>query len=121
MIAAADATLLNDAELKGSAAVAAMSIEETDPTAFVAEQHQILAENPNRQRQILQFRRHRHRLPEATKVFATRGIRADVSQFRVFSGHLATVVATIGLPDRLLLLPFHFPPPQANLVLAPNF
>src|SRR5205807_8866822 len=71
-------------------------------------QHHILAENTNSERQILQFRRHRHGLPEAAKVLTTRGIRADVSQLGVFSGHMTTVIATVGLSHRLLLLTLHF-------------
>jgi cytochrome c oxidase assembly factor CtaG len=89
-----------------------MPVEQADPAPLIAKKHQILAENPKRHRQIAEFGRHRHWLPEAAKVLAARGIGADMGQLGVFSRHMATVVVTIGLADRLFVLASHFHLPR---------
>src|SRR5438067_1593744 len=85
-----------------------MPVDQTGAPSLVPKKHPSLAENANRRGQILDFRRDRHWLPEAAEVLAARSTGANMGQLGVFSRHMATVVATIGLSDRLFELAFHF-------------
>ena len=77
VVAAADPGLADDAELERGAAMAAMRVQQPEASAAIAEQHQLLAEDAQRQRQVLDLPGHRHREPEAPEVLAGRRARPD--------------------------------------------
>ena len=80
MIAAADAPLRDDAVFEGRLAVGSAAVEEADTVAAVAEQHQVLAQDAERERQVRKRRGSRDRMPEATQVLAARGAGARPGQ-----------------------------------------
>jgi hypothetical protein len=73
----------------------AVQLKEADLAAAVAESDQILAQDADLQRQILQVVGKAHRLPEAAHVFATGRLRADMGQLGVLSRDLAIVIAAV--------------------------
>src|SRR5205823_3642597 len=109
--AAAQAAFFDNTEFERGAAVAAVPVQEPDPAALVAEQHQILAEDAHCQRHVLEFGRHRHRLPKTAQILATRRPRTDMGQFGVLAWHFTLVIAAVRLTDGLLALPGHALPP----------
>ena len=79
----------------------AVELQEANLSAAVAKENEVLAQDADALCQILQLGAQADRMPVAAKVFTARRSRADLRQLKVRSGHLAVVVAAIGLRDRL--------------------
>src|SRR5260370_39414227 len=82
--------------------MAAMSVEQANPPALVPEEHQILPKDTYRDWQVLEFGRHRHRLPKTAEVFSARRVRPYAGQFRVFGRNVTLMIAAVGLADGFL-------------------
>ena len=86
VVAAADPAPVAGAVLQGGPPVRAAPVHEPDPRLAVAEQHQVLAQDPHRDRQVGDLRRQRHRMPEPPQVLAARSARADADELVVGLG-----------------------------------
>src|SRR5580704_11631440 len=73
----------------------AVQLQEADRAAAVAKRDEVLAEDPELERQVFQLVRIADRLPEAAHVFAAGRVRADTRQLCIFRGHLAVVVSAV--------------------------
>jgi hypothetical protein len=97
VVAARDAALQGDAVFQAGAAMQAMPVQQADPSGQVAEQHQILAQDAQRQRPLAEFRQHRDRLPGPADVFAAGRVGTDRGQFGIGGGNRAPQIAGIRL------------------------
>jgi hypothetical protein len=93
VVAAADTVLRDDAVFERGAPVCTMLVQQADPARQVAEDHQVLAEHPDHQRQVGQLRRHRDRMPEAAHVLAAGRPATDPRQRVVRGGIERQVIA----------------------------
>src|SRR5207245_3863422 len=93
VIAAADAALERDPELERRSAMRAVQVQHADAPAAVAEDDQILAQNPRPQGRRREIARERHGLPEPAQVLAARGARSDFGQLGIRRRNLAATVA----------------------------
>ena len=66
----------------------AVELEETDPAEAVAEQHEVLAHDPERERHVVELSREGDGLPEAAQVLAARRARAHARELGVRRGHV---------------------------------
>ena len=64
----------------------AAPVHEPDPPFAVAEDHQVLAQDPERDRQVGDLRGQRHRVPEPSQVLPARGAGADADELLVGPG-----------------------------------
>ena len=109
VIAAADAALLDVAELQRGATMGAVLLEQAHASRLVPEQHQVLAQDPHRKRQLSQLRGHGDSVPEAPQVLPRRRASRHVGEFRVLSRVLLIVVARV--MRSVFALPCHGCPP----------
>ena len=93
VIAAADAALLDETVFERRVAVAAAEMQEPHPTAEVAEQHQVLVHDADRQGQLAELGCKRDRVPEASKVFSAGRARTDMGKLGILLGAPAPVIA----------------------------
>src|ERR1051325_5532006 len=93
MIAAAYPLRADEAEFERGAAMRAVQFQETDRAALIAERDQILAQDPDPQRQIAEIVGETYRLPEAAHIFAARRIRPDMGELGILLRHRAVVIA----------------------------
>ena len=96
VVAAADPALRHDAELERRASVAAVAVQDPDPALQVPEDDEILAEDPHRERHVVELRGERHRLPVATEQLAARRPGADVGELLVLGRRMGQRVAPVG-------------------------
>ena len=96
VIAAADPAFGRNPELERRAAMRAVPMQETEAPRAVAKHHQVLAQEPHRQRRVLELRRDQERVPVAAQVFAARRARANLRQQEVVLGRRTVVVAAVG-------------------------
>src|SRR5262249_32374898 len=80
-------------EFERRPAMRTMQLQEADRTALVAKHHQLLAQDRELDRHVVQFVGVADRLPEAAKVLAARRVRPDMRELAVLAGHAAVVVA----------------------------
>src|SRR5206468_857002 len=80
VIAAPHTLAFDSSVLQGGAPVAAVHRQQSDLALAIAKEHEVFAEDADRQRQILELVREADRVPEPTQVLATRRSRADASQ-----------------------------------------
>ena len=95
VVAAADAALGDDSVLQRRPAVAAVLVQEAEPSREIAEQHQLLAQDLDQHRAFPDLLAHRHRHPEAPEVLAARGARAGVGELRILAGVGDAVVSVV--------------------------
>ncbi len=95
VVAAANPPLTDQAVLERRAAVRAVQLEQPDATAPVAEQHEILPEDPEAQRNVRQLPREGDRLPEAAEILAARRAGADPRELLVGRRDLARVIRAV--------------------------
>ena len=95
VVAAAYPLGADQAELERRAAMWAVPLQQPDRAAAVAKHHQLLAEDFDRQRQVLEVIRVADRLPEPTHVLATGRIRPDMSQFGILLRNVPVMVAAV--------------------------
>ena len=124
VIAAAYATLLDEAVFERGVAVAAAEMQQPDPPAEVAEQDQLLVQDTDRQRQLAELGRQRDRVPESPQVLPARRAPTDMGELGILTGAAAAVIAAefhgsrvrrghprssavriVGWPDSLLGVP----------------
>jgi hypothetical protein len=74
-----------------------VTAEKPDFAAPVAENDEVLAEDADRHRQILELRRHRHRMPEPTQILTAGRARPDMGELLVRLHRRGDCVALIGL------------------------
>ena len=103
MIAAAEAPGLDDAVFERGAAMAAMQVEKPPFAAAAAEQHQILAEHAQLERQFADFGGECDGLPEAPQIFAAGRAALDMGEFGVFLRRRRVVVGAVGRAQEMLL------------------
>src|SRR5262249_32140875 len=65
VIAAANAALGRNAELQRGAAMGAVLVQEAEPAALIAEEHQLLAQKLHQLRRLTELRAQQKRMPEA--------------------------------------------------------
>src|ERR1051326_4377129 len=80
VIAAHDAVLLHDAVFKRSAAMSTSLVQEADLAAAIPKDDKVLAEQPQRDRQVLKLRLDHDRMPIAPQILAAGGARPDLGQ-----------------------------------------
>src|SRR5207249_9764104 len=99
VIAAADAALLEDAVLERGPAVGALQLQQAGAARAVAEDHEVLAHDPDAPRHVSEVAREGHRLPEPSQVLAARraGIGARSEE------HTSELQSRFDLVCRLLL------------------
>ena len=83
VIAAAYPLPLTGPVLQGGLTVGTAAVHEPDPAAPVPEQHQVLAEDAQREGQITDLGAHGNRMPEAPQVLAAGRARTDPGQLVV--------------------------------------
>ena len=83
MVAAADPLVVDQAKFQRGAAMRAMQLQQADGAALVAEHDEVLAEDLDPQRQIVQLVGETDRLPEAAQIFAARRAGANMGEFRI--------------------------------------
>ena len=96
VVAAADALVFDASVLERRAPVRAMAVQQADPSRSVAEEHQVLAEESNCERQVADFLRERDAVPEAAQVLSAGRARPDVGELRILGRDVAVLVAAIG-------------------------
>ena len=100
VVAAADTALLYLAELERRAPVHAAPFQQPDPPASVAERHQVLAEDPDGPRKVIELRFHADGLPEAAQVLpAGRSVAHPAKLFVRMAVAVAVVGAVGALED----------------------
>ena len=99
VIATTDAMLGDDAVFQRRPTMAAVPVKHADCARFVTESDEILAHDANRQRQVDEFLRQTHRLPESPHVFAAGRARCDVGQLRIFSRQIPPLISGVRPPD----------------------
>ena len=77
--------------------MAAMRLEAADAPASVAEQHEVLAHGADLERELAEFRGHRHRLPEAAQILAARRLRSGMGERRILPRQAPAVILAEGL------------------------
>src|SRR5215469_4103619 len=95
VIAAADALLADQAEFERGSAMRAMQLEEAGLAGAVTKGDEILAQDAEPERQVLQIVRVADRLPEAAEILAARRIRADMGKLGVFRRDLTVMIAAV--------------------------
>jgi hypothetical protein len=78
MVGAAYAVLFYSTVLQRSATVRAVAVEQAKMTGKITKQHQLLAEDFDRNRNVPHLFRQSHRPPETSQVIASEGARAHV-------------------------------------------
>ncbi len=71
----------------------AMLMEQAEPPALVAEQHQILAQEPHELGRVAEFGRQQERVPEPAQILAPRRPRPDLGQPRLGRRRRPVVIA----------------------------
>src|SRR5713101_8636542 len=94
----------------------AVAGQEPDFAAPVAEDDEVLAEDANRHRPILELRRHRHRMPEPAQVLTAGRPRPDMSEFLVRLKWRRRRVTLVGFPRPTSFI-CHRPLPSPHLSL----
>ena len=117
VVAAADAALGDDSVLERRPAVAAMLVQEANPSREVPEQHQFLAEHLDKDGPLRELPGHRQRHPETTEVLAARGARPRVGQLRVLAG-VGDAVVSVVAERKLLGGRIHVSSPWSNTCLS---
>ena len=95
VVAAADAALRHDPVLQRRPAVAAVLVQQAEPSREVPEQNQLLVEHPDEHGPLPDLLGHRHRQPEPPEVLPARGTGPGVGQFRVLPGVGDAVVSVV--------------------------
>src|SRR5271169_6795181 len=95
MITTANARLADEAEFERSATMRAMQFEQADLARAVAESDEILAHDPQLQREVPKVVGIADRLPEAAQIFPARRFRADMGQLGVFPRYLPVMITAI--------------------------
>ena len=73
----------------------AMPLQQADRAAAVAKHHQLLAEDFDRQRQVLEVIRVADRLPEPAHVLAAGRVRADMGQLGILLRNVPMMVTAV--------------------------
>src|SRR2546425_6984869 len=79
----------------------AVQLQQPDAAATVAEQHEILAENPEAQRNVRQVAREGDRLPETAEVLATGCAGTHPRELVVGRRRLASVMGAVRRVEKL--------------------
>ena len=101
VVAAADAALLDLAELERGAPVHAAPFQHPDPPACVAEHHQVLAEDPDGPRKVLELRFDADGLPEAAQVLPAGRSVSHAAKLIVRMAVAGAVVGAVGTLEGL--------------------
>lgn len=96
VIAAHDAVFLNGTVLERCAAMHAMRVQHTNPSAAITECHEFFVEYFQVTRSIGQFDRHADGMPKRAHVLAHRRAGTGLGQLRIVARHLARVVPAEG-------------------------
>src|ERR1041385_2033164 len=80
VIAAHHAVLLHDAVFEGRAAMSTSLVQEADLAAAISKDDKVLAEQPQRDRQVLKLRLDHDRMPVAPQILAAGGARPDLGE-----------------------------------------
>src|SRR5262245_37475813 len=72
-----------------------MELQHPHPATLVTEDHQILSQNADPHRHVLQRIRPYHGMPEPAQIFAARCARPDVGEFLVFRRYLIVQIPTV--------------------------
>ena len=96
VVAAAYAPLRHQAELQRRATVGAVHLDNADAAAEVAEGHQFLVHDFEREGKVGEVFGGAYGLPEAAQVLAARRPRPNVGHFGVFFGYVAVKVGAKG-------------------------
>ena len=95
VVAAAYPLGTDETELERGTAVRTVALQQADRAAAVAEHHQLLAEDLQCDRQVLEFVGVADRLPEPPHVLAAGRVRADMGEFRIFPRNLPMMVTAV--------------------------
>jgi hypothetical protein len=103
VVAASDAVVLDVTEEQRCPPVSAVRIEQTWPALAVAEEDEVLPEDPNRPRSLRHRGCGRNRLPVATKELPTGGVWPDLGEEGVGTGFRPSVGGSLEDPRGLIV------------------
>jgi hypothetical protein len=95
VIAAHDAVFLHDAVFERGAAMGADAVEEADLAAAISKDDKVLAEQPQRDRQVLKLRLDHDRMPVAPQILAAGGARPDLGERARLERRRAIVISAV--------------------------
>jgi hypothetical protein len=75
----------------------AVSLEQPDAATAVAKEHEVLAHNPNSEREVFQIFGIGHGLPEPSQILPARRPGTNVGEFFVLPRNLAAVIRAVRL------------------------